>query len=60
VRCIACNKNLNDAESVRKYPESGEFIDLCSGCLDHVPELTYEVRGDLYNDYAYIEEQGDE
>lgn len=33
MRCLSCNKNLNDFESTRKY-ESGEFIDLCNSCFN--------------------------
>jgi hypothetical protein len=33
MRCLACNRNLTDLECSRKYVESGEYIDLCSGCL---------------------------
>jgi phage FluMu protein Com len=32
VRCVACNKILNDYELTRKFTGSGEFVDLCNGC----------------------------
>jgi hypothetical protein len=32
MRCIACNTNLNDFESTRKY-ENGEFVDMCEHCF---------------------------
>jgi hypothetical protein len=34
MRCLACNKNLSDLESTRKYPSTEEFIDLCTRCLE--------------------------
>lgn len=32
MRCYACDKALNSREATRKFP-SGEFVDLCDGCL---------------------------
>ncbi len=32
MRCIACDCNLNDFESTRKFA-SGGFIDLCNRCF---------------------------
>ncbi len=34
MRCLACNCALTDRESVRKYAESEEFLDLCNSCLN--------------------------
>lgn len=31
MRCIACNKNLSDFESTRKY-NTGGYVDLCNHC----------------------------
>ena len=31
MRCYACNKNLSDFESTRKY-SSGEYVDMCNDC----------------------------
>jgi len=33
VRCKACNINLTDQEAVKKDKQTGEFLDLCLGCL---------------------------
>lgn len=32
MRCISCNKPLNDFESTRKY-EDGSYVDMCKGCF---------------------------
>lgn len=32
MRCVCCNKNLNDFESTRKHAETGEYLDLCNRC----------------------------
>lgn len=31
MRCISCNKQLNDFEATRKY-EDGTFVDMCKAC----------------------------
>lgn len=49
MRCLACNKNLSDFESTRKYT-SGDYVDLCNQCWyssQMYPELTVIEREDL-------------
>lgn len=36
MRCIACDKDLNDFESTRKSKETGEFLDLCNHCYSSI------------------------
>lgn len=43
MRCLACNKNLNDWESTVKTP-SGHYLDLCRFCLSSVKE-DIDTRG---------------
>lgn len=31
MRCLCCNKNLNDFESTRKYSD-GTYVDMCNKC----------------------------
>jgi len=38
MRCLACNRMLNDRESVRKYASTGTFVDLCNRCFSFVAE----------------------
>ena len=33
MRCLACDCNLSDVESVLRHPETNEFLDLCSDCI---------------------------
>jgi hypothetical protein len=45
MRCLSCNKNLNDREATRKYetgPFAGQFVDLCNRCIIDVPIDTTE------------------
>lgn len=43
MRCAACDRRLNDQESVRKSPITGLYYDLCNPCFatiaDEVPHL---------------------
>jgi hypothetical protein len=60
MRCIACNKNLNDFESTRKS-ESGEFVDLCNHCYREVQsDILAEERQDLQdgNEEWFDEDDG--
>ena len=51
MRCLACNKNLNDFESTRKNLVTGEYIDLCNTCFrDVASEMYVDERADLDNE----------
>lgn len=66
MRCVCCNRALNDYESTRKHAETGDYLDICNGCIEDIP-VPVEVRGDLspfdeteedyeWDDYDYEEE----
>lgn len=38
MRCLSCDKRLNQQECIRKYASSGTFVDLCNGCFKHIAE----------------------
>lgn len=38
MRCQSCDKNLNDWESTKKNPTTGEYEDLCTKCLNIVQQ----------------------
>lgn len=47
MRCIACDKNLNDFESTRKDLH-GNYIDMCNGCYGQIKEDVLSIeREDL-------------
>jgi hypothetical protein len=57
VRCLACNKALNDFEATRKSATSGEFVDLCNHCFHNVEQdLETLVREDLRDEESYDED----
>ncbi len=52
MRCVCCDKNLNDYESTRRHAITGEFLDMCNGCLAEVSDMVpipTRAREDLAN-----------
>lgn len=47
MRCIACNKTLNDYESTRRHALTNEFLDLCNRCMKDMPNIPTKDRPDL-------------
>lgn len=45
MRCLSCDKRLNDRESTRKYSSSGTFVDLCNRCFSEVAEDIPDIDG---------------
>lgn len=33
MRCISCDKNLNDFEATRKYANTLTYVDMCQRCF---------------------------
>lgn len=66
MRCLSCDKRLNDRESVRKYATSGTFVDLCDRCFstvsDEIPDVEGEVSdgggssGEEYDDRGWTDQ----
>lgn len=45
MRCTACNVALSTSESVRRFKESNEFVDLCNKCLATISDDVEVVEG---------------
>jgi NAD-dependent SIR2 family protein deacetylase len=57
MRCVACNKNLNDYESTRKDLQ-GNYIDMCNECYGTIKEdLLTTDRPDLLDNEEVSSEQ---
>jgi hypothetical protein len=41
VRCLACNKILNDFEATRKSATTGTYVDLCNHCFH---DVEYDIQ----------------
>ena len=51
MRCLACNKALNDYEATRKSATTGEYVDLCNHCFHNVDQEVNAIsRPDLENE----------
>lgn len=54
MRCVACNKRLNDTELTLKSPETGQHADLCSDCY-RVSFIDYDnYDDDPQTDDGYV------
>lgn len=48
MRCLSCDKILNDYESTRKSTVTGDYIDLCNHCYSTIKDQIYtKERVDL-------------
>ena len=57
MRCLACNKALNDFESTRKSATTGEYVDLCNHCFHNVEQdIESIVREDLRDEKSVEDE----
>jgi hypothetical protein len=57
MRCLACDKRLNDRESTRKYSSSGTFVDLCDRCFSTISDEVPDIEGET-PDWEWEEEDG--
>lgn len=58
MRCLACDKRLNDRESTRKYSSSGTFVDLCDRCFSTISDDVPDVEGEVSDHYPDEEGEG--
>lgn len=57
MRCVCCNRNLNDYESTLRKAETGEFLDTCLKCLEGLGITT--IGRKEFSPYDYVEEEYD-
>jgi len=54
MRCVACNKALNDYESTRKSATTGEYLDLCNSCFHAIDQdIEAIARPDLIDEESF-------
>jgi hypothetical protein len=58
MRCCSCNVALTDFESTRKGALSGQYLDLCNGCIKGLGIATLD-RPDLEGSFTSIYEDPD-
>ena len=49
-RCVICDRNLKDHESVRRHGLTNEFLDICDGCLREIPGLPTKSPAGMIQD----------
>lgn len=60
MRCLSCDKILNDYESTRKSAVTGEYIDLCNLCYSTIKDQVYsKERVDLLTESDSYETDSD-
>ena len=57
-RCLACNKNLSNYESTRKYKGTHVYIDLCNSCFSSSDMVTLPV--DDVPDFSNVSDDDEE
>jgi hypothetical protein len=50
MRCSACNVILSTSESVRRFKNSGDFVDLCNKCLSTISDDVETVDGEAQDE----------
>ena len=63
MRCVCCNRNLNDWESTAKSALTGQYLDMCNKCIKETqidavgnPDLMKmdnSMQDINYSDYEY-------
>ena len=60
MRCLSCDRILNDYESTRKSAVTGEYIDLCNHCYSTIKDQVYsKERVDLLTESDSYETDSD-
>jgi hypothetical protein len=58
MRCIACNKALNNYEATRKSATTGEYLDLCNNCFHNIDQdVEAIIRPELLDESSVEDEQ---
>lgn len=60
MRCLACDKRLNDSEATRKYASTGSFVDLCNRCFAYVAEDIPDIEDGVSSGGPEEGEEGEE
>lgn len=55
MRCLACDENLNNKESTRKFL-SGEYVDLCDHCFETIKDQVMTIETDPPEDDEILDE----
>ena len=59
MKCYCCDKILSTQESVRRFKETGAFVDMCNTCLSTIDDEIEVVDSPHLSDDEYDEEGGE-
>jgi hypothetical protein len=57
MKCSCCDVILTTQESVRKFRNSGEYVDMCNKCLSTISDDVQVVDGDADDESDYVSEE---
>lgn len=57
MKCSCCDVILTTQESVRKFRNSGEYVDMCNKCLSTISDDVQVVDGDAEDDDQVSEDE---
>lgn len=57
MKCSCCDVILTTQESVRKFRNSGEYVDMCNKCLSTISDDVQVVDGDADDEDDYVAEE---
>jgi exonuclease VII small subunit len=57
MKCSCCDVILTTQESVRKFRNSGEYVDMCNKCLSTISDDVQVVDGDADDEDDYVSEE---
>lgn len=67
MRCVCCDAILSDFDATRKHQITGQYLDMCSKCVNEVNDILNEDGGYLatedrkdLQDRAYFDEVDDD
>lgn len=59
MKCVCCDRNLNDYESTRRHALTNEFLDLCNRCMKDMPNIPTKDRPDLVKEADFDDDVDD-
>lgn len=56
MKCVCCDKTLNDYEATRRHALTNQFLDLCNRCMKDMPNIPTKDRPDLVKEADFDDE----
>ena len=59
MKCVCCDRNLNDYEATRRHALTNDFLDLCNRCMKDMPNIPTKDRPDLVKEADFDDDVDD-